>query len=74
MMFGLAFFTIVSEETMRPSKDHAIRFGLLRATGMAPWTIFSPAKTHSEVIIAAVAAHPKKAAAYAKKYEIPIVH
>lgn len=34
-----------------------------------------PAKSHSEVIVAAVAARdPKKAEAFAKKHEIPIVH
>jgi predicted dehydrogenase len=34
-----------------------------------------PAKSHAEVIVAAVAARDeRKAQAYAKKYNIPIVH
>ncbi|KAL8884562.1 MAG: hypothetical protein Q9215_007420 [Flavoplaca cf. flavocitrina] len=79
MMFGLASFIRRSYQAIYPrevpKQDHAIRFGLLGATDIAPWTLITPAKTHSEVIIAAVAARDrKKAAAYAKKYKIPIVH
>jgi predicted dehydrogenase len=37
--------------------------------------LIQPARSHPEVIIAAVAARDeKKAQAYAKKYNIPIVH
>lgn len=37
--------------------------------------IIGPAKSHPEVIVAAIAARdPKKAEAYAKKHGIPIVH
>lgn len=40
-----------------------------------PQALIYPAKSHPEVIIAAVAARDvKKAEAYAKKYGIPIVH
>jgi hypothetical protein len=40
-----------------------------------PMALITPAKSHSEVIIAAVAARDKqKAEAYAKKHDIPIVH
>jgi predicted dehydrogenase len=37
--------------------------------------LIQPARSHPEVIVAAVAARDKKKAqAYAKKYNIPIVH
>ncbi|PMD35522.1 putative oxidoreductase [Hyaloscypha variabilis F] len=56
-------------------KDGAIRIGLLGASGIAPSAVIQPAKSHPEVIIAAVAARDvKKAEAYAKKHGIPIVH
>lgn len=40
-----------------------------------PMAIIDPAKSHPEVIIAAVAARDEaRAQAYAKKHRIPIVH
>ncbi|KAJ5355382.1 dimeric dihydrodiol dehydrogenase [Penicillium cataractarum] len=56
-------------------RDDAIRFGLLGASSIAPIALIAPAKAHSEVIIAAVAARDRtRAEAYAKKHNIPIVH
>ncbi|KAJ5626437.1 dimeric dihydrodiol dehydrogenase [Penicillium herquei] len=56
-------------------QDDAIRFGLLGASNIAPIALIGPAKSHSEVVIAAVAARDRsRAAAYAKKHGIPIVH
>ncbi|KAF2264345.1 oxidoreductase domain-containing protein [Lojkania enalia] len=52
-----------------------LRFGILGAANIAPLALITPAKSHPDVIIAAVAARdPKKAEAYAKKHGIPIVH
>ena len=40
-----------------------------------PMALIMPARSHAEVIVAAVAARDKKKAeAYAKKHGIPIVH
>ncbi|KAJ6023013.1 hypothetical protein N7499_008331 [Penicillium canescens] len=56
-------------------QDDAIRFGLLGASNIAPPALISPAKSHGEVIVAAVAARDRsRAEAYAKKHGIPIVH
>ncbi|RLL93008.1 hypothetical protein CFD26_100857 [Aspergillus turcosus] len=56
-------------------QDDALRFGLLGASNIAPMALIGPAKSHPEVIIAAVAARDKKKAeAYAKKHNIPVVH
>ncbi|KAH3910813.1 hypothetical protein HBI56_004410 [Parastagonospora nodorum] len=58
-----------------PKKDDALRFGILGAANIALTALIQPARSHPEVIIAAVAARDgKKAQAYAKKYGIPIVH
>ncbi|KAL1979262.1 hypothetical protein VTN96DRAFT_6338 [Rasamsonia emersonii] len=58
-----------------PKQDDALRFGLLGASNIAPLALIAPAKSHPEVIVAAVAARDrKKAEAYAKKHQIPIVH
>ncbi|KAL8829440.1 MAG: hypothetical protein Q9170_006170 [Blastenia crenularia] len=58
-----------------PKQSDAIRIGLLGASKIAPIAVISAAKTHSEVIVVAVAARDeKRAQAYAKKYSIPIVH
>ncbi|KAF2691613.1 oxidoreductase domain-containing protein [Lentithecium fluviatile CBS 122367] len=55
--------------------DGALRIGILGAANIAPQGIITPAKSHPEVIVAAVAARdPKKAEAFAKKHGIPIVH
>jgi predicted dehydrogenase len=53
----------------------ALRFGILGAANIAPMALIAPAKSHSEVLIHAVAARdPKRAKAYAKKHGIPKVH
>ncbi|KAJ5332600.1 NAD(P)-binding protein [Penicillium brevicompactum] len=53
----------------------AIRFGLLGASNIAPIALITPAKSHPDVTIAAVAARDQtRAEAYAKKYNIPVVH
>ncbi|KAH8816095.1 hypothetical protein F5884DRAFT_208323 [Xylogone sp. PMI_703] len=58
-----------------PKAEGALRFGLFGASNIGPLAIIFPARTHPEVIIAAVAARDeKKAQAYAKKHGIPIVH
>ncbi|KAF2741553.1 NAD(P)-binding protein [Polyplosphaeria fusca] len=58
-----------------PKTDGALRFGILGAANIAPMALIIPAKSHAEVIVAAVAARdPVKANAYAKKHGIPIVH
>jgi hypothetical protein len=46
-----------------------------RTDAIRPQALIIPATSHAEVIVAAVAARDiKKAQAYAKKYNIPIVH
>ncbi|KAJ5248817.1 hypothetical protein N7468_000268 [Penicillium chermesinum] len=56
-------------------QDDAIRFGLIGASQIAPIALIAPAKSHPEVIVAAVAARDRdRAASYAKKHDIPIVH
>ncbi|KAF2823588.1 NAD(P)-binding protein [Ophiobolus disseminans] len=56
-------------------KDGALRFGILGAAQIAPQALIIPARSHAEVIVAAVAARDKRRAhAFAKKYNIPIVH
>ncbi|RAO73595.1 uncharacterized protein BHQ10_009607 [Talaromyces amestolkiae] len=55
--------------------EDAIRLGLLGASTIAPLSVINPAKSHPEVIVAAVAArYVKRAEQYAKKYDIPTVH
>ncbi|RDW85633.1 hypothetical protein BP5796_03958 [Coleophoma crateriformis] len=60
----------------QPAKtSNALRVGLLGASNIAPLAIIIPAKSHPEIIIAAVAARDaQKAQAYATKHGIPIVH
>ncbi|KAJ5779543.1 dimeric dihydrodiol dehydrogenase [Penicillium paradoxum] len=56
-------------------RDDVIRFGLLGASNIAPYALIVPAKSHSEVLVAAVAARDRsRAEAYAKQHNIPIVH
>ncbi|KAF2109165.1 oxidoreductase domain-containing protein [Lophiotrema nucula] len=67
-------YTVLNPPTVAKSGD-VLRFGILGAANIAPMGIIVPAKTHPEVIVAAVAARDrKKAEAYAKKHQIPIVH
>ncbi|KAG4417295.1 hypothetical protein IFR04_009585 [Cadophora malorum] len=60
----------------KPAKSQdALRIGLLGASTIAPLAVIGPAKSHPDVIIAAVAARDeKRAATYAKQHGIPIVH
>ncbi|KAI4242470.1 MAG: hypothetical protein L6R40_004024 [Gallowayella cf. fulva] len=78
-MFALASFIRRNYEASYPKEvpkqSTAVRFGLLGATDIAPLALITPAKSHPEVIIAAVAARDeKRARSYAKRYKIPIVH
>ncbi|KAI4128446.1 MAG: hypothetical protein LQ338_002719 [Usnochroma carphineum] len=78
-MYALASFFRRNYEALVPpeipKQSDPIRLGLLGASKIAPIAVISAAKTHPEVIVVAVAARDKKrAAAYAKKYRIPIVH
>lgn len=58
-----------------PKSSDAVRFGILGAANIGPMAFIIPAKTHPDVIVAAVAARDqKKAEAYAKKHGIPVVH
>ncbi|KAJ5169038.1 uncharacterized protein N7482_004632 [Penicillium canariense] len=55
--------------------DDAIRIGLLGASKIAPVVVVNPAKSHPDVIVAAVAARDsERAKQYAKTHGIPIVH
>ncbi|RMZ72144.1 Oxidoreductase [Pyrenophora seminiperda CCB06] len=61
----------------RPVKknDDALRFGILGAAAIAPQALIIQARSHADVIVVAVAARErKKAEAYAKRWDIPIVH
>ncbi|KAH7126958.1 oxidoreductase domain-containing protein [Dendryphion nanum] len=74
LTFLKRFYRVLNPPVV-PKRDGALRFGILGAANIAPQSIIAPAKYHSEVVIAAVAARdPKKAEAYAKKHNIPIVH
>ncbi|PWY83444.1 NAD(P)-binding protein [Aspergillus heteromorphus CBS 117.55] len=56
-------------------KNDAIRIGLLGASNIAPFSVINAAKSHSEVIVVAVAARDReRARQYAEKHDIPIVH
>ncbi|KAJ5087757.1 Oxidoreductase N-terminal [Penicillium angulare] len=56
-------------------KSDAIRFGILGAAQIAPLALITPALSHPEVIIQAVAARDHtRASAFAKKHNIPDVH
>lgn len=58
-----------------PKRDDALRFGVLGAARVVPVALTIPAKSHHEVIVAAIAARdPARAEAFAKKHAIPIVH
>ncbi|EIN09608.1 NAD(P)-binding protein [Punctularia strigosozonata HHB-11173 SS5] len=54
-----------------PKAENPIRFGILGAANIGPDALIKPAKSHPEVVIAAVAARDKtKAETYAKKWGI----
>ncbi|KAJ6109451.1 Oxidoreductase N-terminal [Penicillium sp. IBT 16267x] len=55
-------------------KDDAIRFGILGAAKIAPLALITPALSHPEVIVQAVAARDRaRAEEFAKKHSIPDV-
>lgn len=57
-----------------PKQDDAIKFGILGAANIADMGFVTPAKSHPEVIVYAVAARDKtRAVAYAKSHGIPEV-
>ena len=67
---AIAFPPSVSATNSEP-----IKFGILGAAKIAPAALISPAKTHPEVVVHAVAARDKqRATAYAKKHGIPTVY
>lgn len=67
-------FTVARPRTPAKSPS-AIRIGLLGASKIAPIALINPAKSHPDVVVAAVAARDKaRAAAYAKTWSIPVVH
>lgn len=52
--------------------EDAVKFGILGAANIAPMALITPAKSHPQVIVQAVAARDKhRAAQYAKKHGIP---
>lgn len=58
-----------------PKATNALRFGILGAARIAPNALINPAKSHPEVIVAAVASRSQaKVEAYARKYSIPVVY
>ncbi|WP_410671221.1 Gfo/Idh/MocA family protein [Amycolatopsis sp. cmx-4-68] len=53
----------------------SLRIGILGAARIAPAALVKPASTHSEVVVAAVAARsPERAQAFATRHGIPAVH
>lgn len=57
------------------SDSEKIRFGILGAARIAPLALISPAISHPEVAVYAVAARDERRASdYAKKYGIPKVY
>ncbi|KAF1958755.1 oxidoreductase domain-containing protein [Byssothecium circinans] len=75
-LFGFMkrLYLVANPPTATKNED-AVRFGILGAANIAPAALITPAKSHPDVIVAAVAARdPKKAETFAKKYGIPIVH
>ncbi|KAK0628972.1 hypothetical protein B0T17DRAFT_524268 [Bombardia bombarda] len=66
---------LIGQPAGPPKTENALKFGLLGTASIAPIAFITPARQHPEVIIQAVAARDRtKAAAFAKKYNIPQVH
>ncbi|KAF8659830.1 hypothetical protein AX16_001715 [Volvariella volvacea WC 439] len=64
-----------SQNPPQGAKNNPIRFGILGAAAIAPAAIITPARNHPEAVVLAVAARSKdRAAAYAKKHDIPKVY
>ncbi|WYZ35676.1 hypothetical protein EsH8_X_000323 [Colletotrichum jinshuiense] len=65
---------LIFNPPVAPKQDGALRFGILGAANIAPMALITPARSHPEVTIQAVAARDgAKAAAYAAKHGIPDV-
>ncbi|KAJ1322874.1 dTDP-3,4-didehydro-2,6-dideoxy-alpha-D-glucose 3-reductase [Microdochium nivale] len=73
----LGFVNRLRQQTWPPTatKDaQPLRFGIISAANIAPMAFLTPAISHPEVVVTAVAARdPAKAAAFAKKHNIPKV-
>ncbi|KAJ5391310.1 NAD(P)-binding protein [Penicillium cosmopolitanum] len=67
--------SVISPPITPRKRDDAIRIGLIGASTIAPFAVITPAKSHPDVIVAAVAARDiNRAEAYARRYDIPVVH
>ncbi|CAG7848257.1 D-xylose 1-dehydrogenase (NADP(+)) 2 Short=XDH 2; Flags: Precursor [Serendipita indica DSM 11827] len=57
-----------------PKNEAPLRFGILGAANIAPSALITPARSHPDVVIYAVAARDEtRARAYARKHRIPVV-
>ncbi|KAI0134346.1 hypothetical protein BJ170DRAFT_716844 [Xylariales sp. AK1849] len=74
-LFGLARRNWqISNPPEVPKTERPLRFGILGAADIGPLAIIVPARTHSDVVVQAVAARSQdKAKAYARKHGIPEV-
>lgn len=58
-----------------PKNPEPLRFGIISAANIVPMAFLTPASTHPDITVAAIAARdPARAAAFAKKHNIPTVH
>ncbi|KAH7370172.1 hypothetical protein BKA65DRAFT_444993 [Rhexocercosporidium sp. MPI-PUGE-AT-0058] len=65
----------VNYPPVAPKSANALRFGILGTPWIGSVGLITPAKSHSDVIIAAVGSRDiDRAKAYAKKFDIPNVH
>ncbi|KAH8904378.1 NAD(P)-binding protein [Coniochaeta sp. PMI_546] len=65
---------IIKPPAPPPKASNALRFGILGTARIAPIAFITPARSHPEVILSAVAARDKtRATAYARKHSIPRV-
>ncbi|KAI3397093.1 hypothetical protein diail_11236 [Diaporthe ilicicola] len=65
---------LIFRPPVAPKQDDALKFGILGAANIAEMALVTPAKSHPEVIIHAIAARDKaRAVAYAKSHGIPEV-
>lgn len=66
---------IILKRNRSPSSDLSpppLRFGILGAARIAPKALITPAKTHADVVIAAVACRGKgRGESFAQKHKIP---
>ncbi|KAG6364984.1 hypothetical protein INS49_006589 [Diaporthe citri] len=71
---GLHRNWVILNPPVVPKEKHALRFGILGAANIAPTAFITPAKSHPEVVVYAVAARDKtRATAFAAKHYIPLV-